>query len=79
MSKKDQWTVVRVPRDVAGRGRKVRDLLLDRGQSGLPRSLRDQITIPIDADRRVAARKFGVGQVLGLALSLLEAEIRRSS
>lgn len=73
--KKDQWTVVRVPLDVASRGRKIRDLLLERGQDGLPASLRNQVTIPIDSDRRVAARKFGVGQVLGLALGLLEAEI----
>jgi hypothetical protein len=73
--KKDQWTVVRVPLDVASRGRKIRDLLLERGQGGLPASLRNQVTIPIDSDRRVAARKFGVGQVLGLALGLLEAEI----
>jgi len=77
--KKDQWTVVRVPLDVARRGRKMRDLLLERGQDGLPSRLRDQITIPIDSDPRIAARKLGVGQVLGLALSLLEIEIQKGA
>lgn len=72
--KKETWSAVRVSSDVVERGRKIRDLLLEKGDSVLPPRLRGRVEIPKDP-YAIAVRKLGVGQVLDLALAALEREL----
>lgn len=65
------WATVRVSSASVKRASAVRDLLLTKGQDVLPPKLRGVVTVPA-GDRKVVLRRFGIGQVLDLALTALE-------
>ena len=62
---------VRVSASSVKRASAVRDLLLTKGQDALPPKLRGVVTVP-SGERKVVLRRFGIGQVLDLALTALE-------
>lgn len=72
-----EWSSIRVSGDVKRRAAKIRDMILRHGEGVIPQRLRGQVDVPPrDTPKEIATRKFGVGQVVDLALSLLEAEVR---
>lgn len=72
-----EWDSIRVSKGVKDRATRLRDLLLRRGDAALPKRLRGQLDLPPDGTpHEIAVRKFGVGQVMSLALSLLEQEVK---
>lgn len=67
------WVTARVASSVSKRADALRDLLLSKGDGALPPKLRGVVTIPdSNVDRKVALRRFGIGQVFDLALKALE-------
>ncbi len=77
MPKTDDWTTVRVPVVLERRARRIRDMLLKEGDTVLPARWRGRLEIPTGAPAKVAARKLGIGQVLALAMDVLEREVER--
>lgn len=69
-----EWATARVATSLVKRASVMRDLLLSKGQDALPPKLRDVVEIPA-GDRKAALRRFGIGQVLDLAMTSLEQSV----